>query len=186
MWLDQRSHGKAERSGTEVPNFMDCESTAWSKEGNQTITSLYTDIHGAGCGLDRVWIGLDPGLDRPGPRIEPTFLCILQLGCACGKKRTTRWRQQVDTLAAWQPGLATASAWQLDSLVAWEKLQFDSLKAWLNNTCSLAAWQLDCLAAWLCNKCSLEVWQLGTVALKQFVAWLLGRVNNCRHQLAHK
>ena len=40
LWLDQRSHGKAERSGIEVPNFMDCESTAWSKEGNQTITSF--------------------------------------------------------------------------------------------------------------------------------------------------
>ena len=40
LWLDQRSHGKVERSGIEVPNFMDCESTAWSKEGNQTITSF--------------------------------------------------------------------------------------------------------------------------------------------------
>ena len=34
-----------------------------------------TEVHGAGCGLDRVWIGLDPGLDRPGPRIEPDF-CV--------------------------------------------------------------------------------------------------------------
>ena len=37
-----------------------------------------------------VWIGLDPGLDpgldRPGPRIEPTFLCMLQLGCSVTRK----------------------------------------------------------------------------------------------------
>ena len=45
-----------------------------------------TEVHGAGCGLDRVWIGLDPGLDRPGPRIGPTFLCMLQLGCSVTRK----------------------------------------------------------------------------------------------------
>ena len=37
-----------------------------------------TEARGAGCGLDRVWIGLDPGLDRPGPgpRIKPNFFGV--------------------------------------------------------------------------------------------------------------
>ena len=130
---------------------MDRESTLWRKEGNQTITSFNTEIHGVGCGLDRVWIGLDPGLDRPRPRIGPTFLCMLHLGCSVTRKRTTRWAG-----SKW-------TAWLLDSLAAW-----------LSNTCSLAAWQLDCLAAQLYNKCSLTAWKLGSVALQQFVACLAG------------
>ena len=39
---------------------------------------------GCGCGLDRVWIGLDPGLDRP--RSGLTCLCMLQLGRSMTRK----------------------------------------------------------------------------------------------------
>ena len=75
---------------------------------------------GCGCGLDRVWIGLDPGLDRL--RSGLTCLCMLQLGCSMtrkDKKRTTRCAGS--KCAAWLLGrlalqLATVSAWQFDSL----------------------------------------------------------------------
>ena len=45
-----------------------------------------TEVHGAGCGLDRVWIGLDPGLDRPGT----DFFVYVAAWMQCDKKRTTR------------------------------------------------------------------------------------------------
>ena len=145
----------------------------WTKSLNQTITSFNTELDvvwvgaGCGCGLDRVWIGLDPGLDRP--RSGLTCLCMLQLGCSM----TRKGRQGVQ-----------AASVQLGCLAGWpynlQQCQLGSLTAWMCNSCSLAAGLLDCLAAQLYDKCSLEVWQLGSVALQQFVAWLLGRVNNCR------
>ena len=107
---------------------------------SQVLTRRHT-------GLVVVWIGLDPGLDRPRPRIGPTFLCMLHLGCSV----TRKGRQ----------GEQAASG------------------------------QLGCLTAWMCNSCSLTAWQRG---LATHAAWqrgfttvcrLLGRVNNCRHQLAH-
>ena len=78
---------------------MDRESTAWRKEGNRTITSFNTEIHGAGCGLDRVWIGLDPGLDRPRPRIGPTFCVCCTLGAVWQEKD-----DKVSSLTAWKLG----------------------------------------------------------------------------------
>ena len=62
-------------------------------------------MHGAGCGLDRVWIGLDPGLDQPRPRIGPAFLCMLHLGCSMTGKG--RQGEQLDCLKAWQRGFTT-------------------------------------------------------------------------------
>ena len=89
---------------------------------------------GCGCGLDRVWIGLDPGLDRP--RSGLTCLCMLQLGCSM----TRKGRQ----------GVQSASV-QLGCLAGWpynlQKCQLGSLTAWMCNSCSLAAGLLDCLAA---------------------------------------
>ena len=102
---------------------------------------------GAGCGLDRVWIGL--GLDRP--RSGPTCLCMLQLGCSM----TRKGRQG-----------AQAASVQLGCLAGWP--------------CNLQQCQLCSLTAWMRNSCSLAAWQLGSVAFQQFVAWLLGRVKNCR------
>ena len=73
---------------------------------------------GCGCGLDRVWIGLDPGLDRP--RSGLTCLCIyVAAWMQHDKKRTTRCAGS--KCAAWLLGrlalqLATVSAWQFDSL----------------------------------------------------------------------
>ena len=60
-----------------------------------------------------------------------------------------------------------------------------------DNKVKAASGHLGCLAAWPCNSVSLVARQLGCLRIvalnwKQFVAWLLGRVNNCRHQLAHK
>ena len=63
---------------------------------------------GCGCGLDRVWIGLDPGLDRP--RSGLTCLCMLQLGCRWQEKDDKMCRQQVCSLAAWQAGLTTCNS----------------------------------------------------------------------------
>ena len=54
-------------------------------------------------GSGSVWIGLDPGLDRP--RIGPTFLCMLRRGPIV----TRKGRQG-------GPGLTTVSVWQFDSL----------------------------------------------------------------------
>ena len=66
------------------------------------LTRRYTELVvvwiGSGSVWIRVWIGL-------GLELNPAAWM------QCHKKRTTRWRQQVDTLAAWQPGLATVSAW---------------------------------------------------------------------------
>ena len=89
------------------------------KGKNQIITSFKPELVvvwiGAGCSLDRVWIGLDPGLDRP--RSEPTYLYMLQLGCSI-KKRTT----SCYNLAAWQTGYTTCNVTML-------VLQFDSVDA---------------------------------------------------------
>ena len=86
---------------------------------------------GCGCGLDRVWIGLDPGLDRP--RSGLTLFVYVAAWMQHGKKRTTRCAGS--KCAAWLLGrlalqLATVSAWQFDSLGA-----------------TVAAWLLDCLTA---------------------------------------
>ena len=89
---------------------------------------------GCGCGLDRVWIGLDPGLDRP--RRGLTCLCMLQLGCSMTRKG--------------RHGVQAASV-QLGCLAGWpynlQQCQLGSLTAWMCNSCSLAAGLLDCLAA---------------------------------------
>ena len=81
-----------------------------------------------------------------------------------GKKRTTRCAGS--KCAAWLLGrlalqLATVSAWQFDSL-------------------DVQQLQLGCWTAWLLSSVTLRQVQLGSVALQQFVAWLLDRVNNCR------
>ena len=145
------------------------------KQGNQTIASFKTEIHGAGCGLDRVWIGLDPGLDRPRPRIEPTFLRMLQLGCSV---------QQVDSLAAWQPGLATVSAWQLgcatvaawllDSLVARQFGCLTTDAVWQLGSVANQHVQLGCLTAWLLSSVALQ-----QVQLRSLTAWQRGFKTLC-------
>ena len=89
---------------------------------------LDTEIHGAGCGLDRVWIGLDPGLDRPRPRIGPTFLCMLHRGCS-----VTRKGRQGEQAASGQLGSLDLQQLQLDCLTAWQR--------------GLATRQLGCLTA---------------------------------------
>ncbi len=101
---------------------MDRDSTAWRKEGNQTFTSFNTEIHGAGCGLDRVWIRVWIGLRLELDPLFWSFLCMLHLGCSVTRKG--RQGVQLDCLKAWQRGFTT-------------------------------------------------------------VCCLHGRVNNCRHQLAH-
>ena len=63
------------------------------------LTRRYTE-------LVVVWIGLDPGLDRPGPRIEPAFLCMLQLG-----RSVTRKGQQGEG-SKWTPWLLGSLALQ--------------------------------------------------------------------------
>ena len=132
---------------------MDCEPRVWRKERNQAITSFNTE-------LVVVWIGAGCGLDRvwigldPGldrPGSGPTCLCMLQLGCSMTRKG--RQGVQAASVQLGRPALqlATVSAWQFDSLDAQQL-------------------QLGCWTSSL----------LGSVALQQFVAWLLGRVNNCR------
>ena len=132
------------------------------KEGNQTITSINTEIHGAGCGLDRVWIGLDPGLDRPRPRIGPAFLCMLHLGCS-----VTRKGRQGEQAASGQLGSLDVQQLQLDCLTAWQR--------------GLATRQLGCLTAWLLSSAALQQVQLDTLKAWQrgftTVCCLLGRVN---------
>ena len=61
---------------------------------------------GAGCGVDRVWIGLDR------PRRGPTFLCMLQLMARKGRQGVQAASGQLGCLAA------SVSAWQFDSLDA--------------------------------------------------------------------
>ena len=139
---------------TSKVNFMDCETTAWRKERNQTITSFNRELVvvwiGAGCGVDRVWIGLDR------PRSGPTFLCMLRLGCSTARKA----RHGVQA-ASGQLGClaASVSAWQFDSLDA-QQFQLGCWTAWLLSSVAL-------------RQVSLEAWQLGSVALQQFVAWVL-------------
>ena len=99
-------------------------------ERNQTITSFNTELDvvwvgaGCGCGLDRVWIGLDPGLDRSGSGSGSAqkwthMFVYVAAWMQHDKKRTTRCAGS--KCAAWLLGrlalqLATVSAWQFDSL----------------------------------------------------------------------
>ena len=120
---------------TWVPKLMDCEQRVWSKERNQTITSFNTELvwvgAGCGCGLDRVWIGLDPGLDRP--RVDSHVCVCCSLDAAWQEKDDKVCRQQVCSLAAWQAGLTTCNS--------------VSLAVWQLGCATVAAWLLDCLAA---------------------------------------
>ena len=74
-----------------------------------------------------------------------------------------------------------AASGQIGCLAAWpcnlQQCELGSLTAWMRNSCSLAAGLLDCLARGFTISAA---WKLDSVALQQFVAWLLGRVNNCR------
>ena len=80
----------------------------------------------------------------------------------CDKKRTTRWAWPYNSvsLAVWQLGCATVTAWLLDCLTA---LQLDR--------------QLGCLTVWPYNSCSLTAWQRGLAAS---AAWLLDSLAACR------
>ena len=105
----------------------------------------------ASCGLDRVWIGLDPGLDRP--RSGPTCLCTLQLGC-----RITRKGRQ---------GVQAASV-QLGCL---QQCQLGSLTDWMRNICSLAAGLLSRVALRQVQLGSLTAWQHGFATVCCLAAW---------------
>ena len=172
LWLDQRSHGKVERSIparpgivftlriqldckhscyrwqlTWVPKLMDCEPRVWRKERNQTITSFNTELVvvwiGAGCGLD-------PGLDRSGSGSGSAqkwthMRVYVAAWMQHDKKRTTRCASSKCTawlLARLALQLATVSALQFDSLDA-QQLQLGCLTAWQRGFTTVC-----CLAAW--------------------------------------
>ena len=146
VWLPNPSGSRGLRKGASKVNLMDCEPTAWRKERNQTITSFNRElvVVWTGCGVDRVWIGLDR------PRSGSTFLCLLQLGCSMARKGRSGVHAasgQLGCLAA------SVSAWQLDSLDA-QQLQ---LGCWTAEQRSFKTSELGSLTAWL----------------QQFVAWLL-------------
>ena len=161
-WVCGLARGHMERRG--VPKLMDCEPRLWSKERNQTITSFNTELDvvwvgtGCGCGLDRVWIGLDPGLDRP--RRGLTCLCMLQLGCSMTRK-------------GWQ-GVQAASV-QLGCLAGWpynlQQCQLGSLTAWMCNSCSLAAGLLSSVTLRQVQLGSVTAWQRGFTTVCCLAAW---------------
>ena len=93
-----------------------------------------------------VWIGLDPGLDRP--RSGPTCLCMLQLGCV------QAGGVQLGCLAGWPYNL--------------QQCQLGSLAAWMHNCCSLAAGLLSSVALQLG---SLTAWQRGFTTVCCLAAW---------------
>ena len=64
---------------------------------------------GCGCGLDRVWIGLDPGLDRPKSSV--------QLGRLAGWPYNLQ-QCQLDSLTAWMCNSCSLAAGLLDCLAA--------------------------------------------------------------------
>ena len=95
---------------------------------------------------------------------------MLHLGCS-----VTRKRRQGEQAASGQLGSLDVQQLQLDCLTAWQR--------------GLATRQLGCLTAWLLSSAALQQVQLDTLKAWQrgftTVCCLLGRVNNCRHQLAH-
>jgi len=82
----------------------------------------------SGSGLVVVWIG--SGSVWIGPEVDPRFCACCGLDAVRQEKHDMVCRQQVDSLAAWQP-----------------QCQLGSLTAWTRNSSSLAAGLLDCLAA---------------------------------------
>ena len=137
---DQRSHGKAERSWTETARptivftlgfnlIFGTLGTGWHElriswvanhlqERKETKQSqVFTRV---GCGLARVWIGLE---------LDPSFCVCCSLDAVWQDKEDKVGRQQVDSLAASQPGLTTVSAWQSDSLDV-QQLQLGFWTAW--------------------------------------------------------
>ena len=170
LWLDQRSHGKAERSGRETAKpaivftfqiQLDCENSwyRWHEFQSQWKELEERKETKQSQALTQSWLwsgsGLDPGLDRK--KWAHIFCVCCRLDAVWQEKDDKVCRQQVDSLAAWQPGLTTVSAWRRLGCA------------------TVAAWLLDCLASWLS-----AAWKLGSVALQQFVGWLLGTVNDCR------
>ena len=136
---------------------MDCAQIAWRKEEHQTITNFNTELVvlwiGSGSVRIRVWIGLE---------FDPHFCvcvcCSLDIVTGKGRQGGQAASGQLGCVAAWPYNSVSLAVWQL-------------------GCATFAAWLLDCLTAWLLD--SLVAWQLGSVAVQQFVAWLLGRVNNC-------
>ena len=145
--------------------FEASKDTKQSQDFNTELDVVWVGA-GCGCGLDRVWIGLDPGLDRP--RSGPTCLCMLQLGCSMTRPRTTKFHQaasvQLGCLAGWPYNLQQCqllSAWQFDSLDA-QQLQLGCWTAWLLSSVTLRQVQLGSLTAWqrgFTTVCCLAAWQ---------------------------
>ena len=133
-------------------------------ERNQTITSFNTELDvvwvgaGCGCGLDRVWIGLDPGLDRP--RSGLTCLCMLQLGCSM----TRKGRQGVQAASV---QLGCSAGWPYNL----QQCQLGSLTAWMCNSCSLAAGLLSSVTLRQVQLGSLTAWQRGFTTVCCLAAW---------------
>ena len=123
--------------------------------------------HRVGCGLDRFGIGLDPCLDWPRAyRIGPIYVFVYVAAWMEGdKKRKTRWAGSKWT--AWLLGSVALQQCPLGSLTAWQVGH--SLTLWPYNSCSLTACQRGLTTS--------AAWPPDSVALQQFVAWLLGRVN---------
>ena len=140
LCIDQRSHGKAERSGIETARpaivftlgfnlTLSTLGTGWHEfqiswivnqqleprketKQSQVLRRRYTELVvvwiGSGSVWIRVWIGLGPR-----PRIGPTFLRKLQLGCSVTRKG--RQGEQLDCMKAWQSGFTAVcclAAWQ--------------------------------------------------------------------------
>ena len=102
-------------------------------------------------------------------------LVVVWIGSGSGSGSAQKWTHMFVYVAAWMQhdkkrttrcASSKCTAWLLGRLAlrlaTVSVLQFDSLDA--------QQLQLGCWTSWL----------LGSVALQQFVAWLLGRVNNCR------
>ena len=86
---------------------------------------------GDGCGVDRVWVGLDPGLDRP--RSGPTCLCMLQLGCSMtrkGRQGVQAASVQLGCLAAWPYNINSVSIPPTTMVGPWV-FQFTNLFCWV-------------------------------------------------------
>ena len=133
---------------------MDCEPRVSSKEETKQSQVLTRSWMWSGSELVVfvVWIGSGSVWIRVwiGPEVDPTCLCMLQLGCSM----TRKGRQGVQ-----------AASVQLGCLAGWpynlQQCQLGSLTAWMCNSCSLAAGllssvplrqvQLGSLTAWLYN-----------------------------------
>ena len=133
--LDQRSHGKAERSWIETAS-PDIVFTLGFNLMFSTLGTGWHEFHISWVANQRLPGGLDPvwiGLDRP--RIGPTFLCMLQLGCS-----VTKQGGQGGQAASGQLGCFPAWPYNSVSLAVWQ--------LWQLGCATVAAWLLDCLTAW--------------------------------------